>query len=265
MVGIIQISVAMFRLGDLTRYISDSVVRGFMAGAGCLVALSQVGNLLGLRDKGTGHHHLLYRLWLTATTGGPVNYRALAIGVGTVLVVLVGRRLARRYKLPRLDMLAALILAALVTSLLGWSHAGRRRKIDRGRRRTRAGRLAGLSRAARFKPEWIREMAGSAVAIAFLGLLEALAIAQSIAGKTRQPLGLQQAMPGRRAGQLGGRFLPVLARLGIADALVDQLSGRRRDQVVRRLFGGDRGAGGHRAGAAGPLHSQSRLGAACCW
>ena len=40
MVGVIQIAIALFKLGDLTRYISDSVVLGFMAGAGLLIALT---------------------------------------------------------------------------------------------------------------------------------------------------------------------------------------------------------------------------------
>src|SRR5471030_1438426 len=57
MIGIIQILIAVFKLGDLTRYISESVVIGFMAGAGFLVALSQVGNLMGMRDQGSGQQH----------------------------------------------------------------------------------------------------------------------------------------------------------------------------------------------------------------
>jgi sulfate permease, SulP family len=40
-------------------------VIGFMAGAGALVALTQLGNLTGLRDRGTGQQHVLYRIWLT--------------------------------------------------------------------------------------------------------------------------------------------------------------------------------------------------------
>src|SRR6516225_7709391 len=40
MIGTIQILIAAFKLGDLTRYISESVVLGFMAGAGFLVGLS---------------------------------------------------------------------------------------------------------------------------------------------------------------------------------------------------------------------------------
>src|SRR3984957_3414786 len=48
MVGVTQILISVFKLGDLTRYISESVVLGFMAGAGLLVALGQVGNFLGV-------------------------------------------------------------------------------------------------------------------------------------------------------------------------------------------------------------------------
>ncbi len=73
--GAIQIVIALMRLGDLTRYISESVVLGFMAGAGTLIALSQIGNLLGISDKGGGHQHLLYRLYLTLTTGGAIKPR----------------------------------------------------------------------------------------------------------------------------------------------------------------------------------------------
>src|ERR1700753_1461563 len=68
MCGSLQILIAVFRLGDLTRYISESVVLGFMAGAGLLVGLGQIGNLLGIPDKGTGHQLLVHRLWLTLTS-----------------------------------------------------------------------------------------------------------------------------------------------------------------------------------------------------
>ena len=213
MAGVIQIGVAMFRLGDLTRYISDSVVRGFMAGAGFLVALSQFGNVFGIQDKGTGHQHLLHRLWLTATTSGPINYRALAITVGTVVFVVLGRRLARRHKLPRVDMLAALILASLVASACGWLEPGSDGKpliavVGRVPRELPSFHVPEL------RMEWIREMWGSATAIAFLGLLEALAIAQSIAGKTRQPLDYNAQCLAEGLANLGGGLFQCLPGSG---------------------------------------------------
>ena len=96
MIGILQILIAVFKLGDLTRYISESVIIGFMAGAGLLVALSQLGNLVGIKDRGTGHQHVLHRVWMTLTEGGPVNGRALAIGLASVTLVVLLRKLSRK-------------------------------------------------------------------------------------------------------------------------------------------------------------------------
>src|SRR6202161_2978822 len=120
MIGSIQILIAVFKLGDLTRYISESIVIGFMAGAGTLVVLTQLGNLTGIRDRGTGQQHVLYRLWLTLS-GGHVNPRALGIGLGTIVLVVLLRKLARKYCPPQLDMPLPLIVAAIVAGVFGWS------------------------------------------------------------------------------------------------------------------------------------------------
>lgn len=187
MVGSLQILIAVFRLGDLTRYISESVVLGFMAGAGLLVGLGQVGNLLGIPDQGNGHQLLVHRLWLTLTSHAPVNVRALALGLGTIALVVGVRRLALRYRLPRIDMLLALVAAALVAARLGWSTSG----AHGTPLVTTIGRvpasLPGLH-VPEIKFVWVKDLSGSALAIAVLGLLEALAISKSIAHQTRQPL-----------------------------------------------------------------------------
>src|SRR6202046_3065263 len=86
MVGSIQILIAVFRLGDLTRYISESVILGFMSAAALLLAIGQIGNALGVRDKGTGAQHVLYRLWLTLAHGDPLNTRAIVIANATVVL-----------------------------------------------------------------------------------------------------------------------------------------------------------------------------------
>ncbi|SHP32443.1 Putative sulfate transporter [Mycobacteroides abscessus subsp. abscessus] len=48
LVGTIQILIAVFKLGDLTRYISESVVIGFMASAALLLAIGQLANAIPL-------------------------------------------------------------------------------------------------------------------------------------------------------------------------------------------------------------------------
>src|ERR1035437_7358987 len=93
MIGSIQILIAVFKLGDLTRYISESIVIGFMAGAGALVGLTQLGNLTGIRDRGTGQQHVLTGL-CSHLGGGTGNPRALGLGLGTIVLVVVLRKLA---------------------------------------------------------------------------------------------------------------------------------------------------------------------------
>src|SRR6202034_2638453 len=106
----IQILISVFRLGDLTRYISESVILGFMAAASALLAIGQIGNSLGIRDKGTGAQQVLYRLWITLTTANHYNLRALSVTLATLALALGFRYLVRRYKRPQFDLLAALVL-----------------------------------------------------------------------------------------------------------------------------------------------------------
>ena len=211
MVGSIQIFIAIFRLGDLTRYISESVVIGFMAGASVLIVIGQVANFLGLHDRGNGHQHVLLRLWNTLGHGGPVNFYALGIGGGTIVLVLLLRKLVRRYHLPQIEMLTALVLIAGLAGWLGWSVPSAHGTTVLAVVGTVPASLP-APHIPDIKWSWVPELSGSAFAIAFLGLLEALAIAKSIAHQSRQKLdynkqilaeglanltgGLFQSMPG---------------------------------------------------------------------
>jgi SulP family sulfate permease len=213
MVGIVQIVIAVFKLGDLTRYISESVILGFMAGAAVLLAIGQLGNALGVREKGTGHQHVLHRLWLTVVHGDPVNLKALAISAASVVLALLLRRAVRRYRLPQFDMFAVLLMVATATYALGWSQPGG----DGGTAVAVIGSLkAGLPTP--HIPEihwsWLGQLSSSAVAIAFLGLLEALSIAKSIAHHTHQPLDYNRQCFAEGVANLVGGFFRCLPGSG---------------------------------------------------
>jgi sulfate permease, SulP family len=213
MIGIIQILIAVFKLGDLTRYISDSVVIGFMAGAGFLVALSQVANLFGIKDIGTGHQHVLYRFWKTVTEEGSINLHALGLGLGTIILVVLLRRVVRRYRLPQFDMLVALLLISGVAAAFGWSQPG----ADGKSLIAVVGYVPAslpIPHIPEIKFTWIKDLSGSAVAIAFLGLLEALAIAKSIAVQTRQVLDYNRQCLAEGLANLTGGFFQCLPGSG---------------------------------------------------
>jgi SulP family sulfate permease len=205
MIGCIQILIAVFKLGDLTRYISESVVIGFMAGAGTLVAITQIGNLTGMQDRGTGLQHVLYRIWMTVRDGH-INPPAFAIGLSTIVLAVALRFLVRKYRLPQFDMLVTLLIVTGVAVWFGWSKPG----IDG---KTIITTVASIPRnlptphIPQIQFWWIKQMSGSALAIAFLGLLEALAIAKSIANTTRQKLDYnRQCMAEGLANLTGGFF-----------------------------------------------------------
>ena len=206
MVGTIQILIAVFKLGDLTRYISESVILGFMVGAAVLLAIGQIGNLLGVRDHGTGNQNILYRLWLTLTEGDPVNIRAVAISAATIVLALVLRRAVRAWRWPQMDMLVALVFVAGITFLLGWSQPGIGGKTVIAVTGSVPASLPSLH-IPQIKFAWVSDLSWSAVAIAFLGLIEALAIAKSIALQTRQPLDYnRQCLAEGLANLIGGFF-----------------------------------------------------------
>jgi sulfate permease, SulP family len=213
MIGAIQIAIGVFRLGDLTRYISESVILGFMSAAAALLAIGQIGTALGLRERGTGAQHLLHRLWLTLTQGGPVNLRALAITTTTLVLAAIARYCVNRYRLPRMDLLAVLIVTASAAYLAGWSVP------------TSSGSLAiavaGTVPAALptwhipiIKLGWFSQLAPDALAIAFLGLLEALAIAKSIALQTGQSLDFNRQCLAEGIANLAGGFFRCLPGSG---------------------------------------------------
>src|SRR5947209_4946759 len=153
-VGVLQLLIYFLKLGDLTRYVSESVILGFMLGAGVLVALSQVPNLLGLA-QGDGRLHLLQRLWQTLAHGGPIKPQALGLGLGTVVVVAALKAAGNRLKVPLPDMLLALVLASVVAWACGWSEPGPEVPARLPSFHIPRGPLV-----------WVSQLAGSALAIA---------------------------------------------------------------------------------------------------
>ena len=213
MVGTIQILVAVFRLGDLTRYISESVILGFMAAASILLAVGQVANALGVKEKGTGAQQIFYRLWLTFTTGDAVNLKAVVVTTSALVLAIVLRGLVRRYKLLQFDMLAVLVVVGAVAFLAGWTIPGATGKSAVG--------VAGIVPASlptlhipsgKLKSLW--DLSSDALAIAFLGLLEALAIAKAIANETRQPLDYNRQILAEGLANLAGGFFRALPGSG---------------------------------------------------
>jgi SulP family sulfate permease len=214
MVGCIQILIALFKLGDLTRYVSESVILGFMTGAALLIALGQLHHFFGFHPQGNGHQHFLHRFWLTFTQGQPVNPYALVLGIATVVVVMPMRQIDKWLGIRFPDKLAGLILASLVVWGFQW---GPTESDPRGR-------VDVIGPVPRHLPpfhvpplqggDYLRELSFSASAIALLGLVESLAIAKTLAMHTRQPLNFNRQVLAEGLANVGGGLFRCMPACG---------------------------------------------------
>jgi SulP family sulfate permease len=198
--GLIQVALALLGLGRLVRYVSEAVVLGFMVGAGLLEGLTQIPRVLGLPLGGMGEEHLLYRLWLTCRWGGPADVRSLTISLGTLALVVGLRRLSDRFQVRLPEMFLSLVLVSVLSGLFDLAPAGR----------------IGLPRVASGfptvqlpvpPPDWVRQVRSlgeGALAIALLGLVEALAMARSLAALSGQPLDYDRQCLAVGLANLGG-------------------------------------------------------------
>lgn len=208
LVGCVQLGISFLRLGDLTRYISHSVIVGFTAGAGTLLVLDQVKHLLGLRSMGGVHDHFLVRFFLTLRDGGAVHGPTLALGLGSIAAT-VGLKLLKRrlgwLLLP--DLLLVVIAAAALTAGLGLDAQGVKVIGEV------PAELPPFAVPA-FDLPMMRELLPSAFAIGTLGLLEAIAMAKAIAAHTRQKLDLNQQCLSEGLANFSGSFFHCMPGSG---------------------------------------------------
>ncbi|CAM2748876.1 sodium-independent anion transporter [Mycobacterium intermedium] len=213
LVGAFQIVIAVFKLGNLTRYISESVIIGFMAAASLLLAVGQLGNALGVKDKGNGHMHVLRRVYLTLFHGDKVNYRAVILSAAAVILAILLRKIVQRYGLPQIDMLVVLIVTGLIAYLAGWSVPG-----PGGHTAVAVAAKVPRSLPSPHIPEvdtsWLPHLTSGALAIAFVGIIEALSIAKAIAHQTQQKIDYNRQIMAEGLANLGGGFFQSLPGSG---------------------------------------------------
>jgi SulP family sulfate permease len=225
LVGTAQLGIALLRLGDLTRFVSQSVIVGFTVGAGSLLVLDQMKHLFGWEARGNPEDHFLTRFWLSlAASGFSIHWPTFLIGAGTIAVVVGVRQFnsfcrerGARFPIPQ-HLVAVTVMAALV-----WAW-----RLDE-----HGVKIVGFIPAALpgfqlpdVKWDQVRLLAGTAFAVAMLGLLEAVAMAKSIAGRTGQKLDIHQQCLSEGAANLAGSFFQCLPGSGsLTRSAVNQQAG----------------------------------------
>jgi sulfate permease, SulP family len=113
LIGAIQIAAGLLRLGSLTRFVSHSVMVGFLTGVAVLIVLGQLGTFVGYEAPGANKVMQALNLLLSIRQVNP-----LAIATGTLALLLAAT--LPRTRLGAFGVLVALAVPSLLVALLGW-------------------------------------------------------------------------------------------------------------------------------------------------
>ncbi len=185
MAGVIRLLMGLARLGLLVNFVSDSVAVGFTAGAGLLIMSNQIEPLLRLRLQNASS--LLGTLRSTALQIGDLHPPSLLLGACTMALLLVLPRVQR--KLPA--VLLSVVAGGLVSWGLGLETIGVRvlGELPRG--------LPPLAALPLLDIGLIGQLSNGALALAIIGLVEAVAIARAVSSHSRQRLDSNQEFVGQ--------------------------------------------------------------------
>ena len=207
--GLIQVCFAVARMGELVRYVSHSVIVGFSAGAGVLIAVGQVPPLLGVGLSGTESRYqgvaekIDRMMQALALNDQFVHWQALSVGLLSLAVVLVCQRVSRW--LP--GYLLAVVAGAVVVAAAGWGP----------RELALVGDLArGLPSLTPPPLDWqaYRGMFAPALAIALVGMLDAYGIGKKLAARSGERINANQEFLAVGLGNVAGAFFRCIPSTG---------------------------------------------------
>ena len=112
LVGMLQIAFGVLHLGRLTRFVSYSVMTGFVAGIAVRTVLTQLPTITGYEPAGDNEVSKAIDLVMHA---GQVDLRILAVAVAVLVLALA----LGRTRLDRLSTLLAIVLPSLAIAVLG--------------------------------------------------------------------------------------------------------------------------------------------------
>lgn len=194
LVGIIQFSFGILRLGSLVNFISHTVIIGFTTGAALLIAVSQVKHFLGIELE--SRLSFFQEIQSLVQNAGEVNYYAVSIGSVTLITSLMIKKIS--CKLPNL------LIGMLVGSFLCLLLNGQLRGVVMVE--SMPGSLPPLL-LPNLSPSIMEALFSGAFSVALLGLIEAVSISRAISTRSKQIIDGNQEFIGQGMSNIiGGCF-----------------------------------------------------------
>jgi SulP family sulfate permease len=194
MVGLLELSLGVFKLGMIVNFISHSVVVGYTAGVGILIIVSQARNFFGVPIPRSAE-------FFNVIVNTFVHLPALSWPTTTVAVATLASGIAARRFLPRVPfMILAIVVGGLVAAAFNVWRPGSVSTVG-----ALPSQLPPLS-APSFDPDTWRMLIPTALAVAISALNEVVSISRALAIRSEQHLNINQEFIGQGLANAIGCF-----------------------------------------------------------
>ncbi len=199
LIGITQFIAGLFSFGEVTKFISRAVVVGYTCAIGLLLIVSQFGNGMGFTSLPGESLLQTFQDFARAALSGNLSIWAIAIALLT-LGIFEG---IKRFRPKWPEALIGLAFLGIAARVFAFFHPAIPFRLvkDEG---ALSVMLPTLTHFPPLNQQYaiFYNLAGTAVAIAIIGMLEASAITTSLAAKSGQHLDSNQELMGMGAGNL---------------------------------------------------------------
>ncbi len=204
MSGAMLLLFGLLRMGFLASFLSHPVIAGFITASGVIIAVSQLGHVLGIRGRGENLPQLAQQLWEQLPL---VHLPTVLVGGCTLLFLFWVRSglkpLLQKAGMP--DYWAGMltrtgpVFAVIGTSVVAWGFDLEAQGVALVGH-VPAG-LPGLDLPMLSHPAW-RELAVSALLISIIGFVESVSVGHTLAARRRQRIVPDQELIGLGASNI---------------------------------------------------------------
>jgi sulfate permease, SulP family len=195
LMGLIQVSAGVLKLGAFGRYVSQAVLVGFTLGAATLIFVDQIRNVLGVPVESSPR--LIRTLENLAPQLGSVDPRALGVAATTWVIVFGCARISRL--IP--GAMIAIVATAAGAWALGWETGTASIRVVGEVPRGLPGITVPL-----LSLERVHQVLPASFAIAILGMVEAISIGKALSAKAQVKFYANQELFAKGVGNVAGAF-----------------------------------------------------------
>jgi len=202
MVGLLELALGFFKLGTVVNFISHSVIIGFTAGAGILIASNQIKNFLGITiPRGAHFTEIFVHLYRQFDM---IHLPTVSVGLVTLFTAILVRRYFKRVPY----MIVAILAGGGVAFVFGMIGITGVRTVG-----ALPADLPPLSSPS-FEPETWRKLAQTALAVTMFALCEALSVSRALAVRSGQHVDANQEFIGQGLSNVAGAFFSGFVATG---------------------------------------------------